>query len=116
MVGGTLRSTPREAVLAEAGMQEVRKAAEGMWVAELARCKEAQEGDPRREWGLMGVRRRLTRADWRSRAEELWEELWPGGVRSEEKVLGGEPWGEPLRVSWDLLGVKGEDKEENRRE
>lgn len=70
VVGGTLRSAPREAVLAETGLCEVKAVAEGLWMAEKEKCQRAEERNPRREWGLRRGRGKLARRDWRSRAEE----------------------------------------------
>ena len=52
VVGGTLRSAPREAVLAEAGLCEVRRVAESLWLCELEKCFACACGRPAARVGL----------------------------------------------------------------
>ena len=47
---GMLRSSPREAVLAECGLPELRRVAEVRWVLELDKCKRI----PRMMRGVIG--------------------------------------------------------------
>lgn len=49
LVGGTLRNAPREAVLAEAGLCELKKVAETLWMCELEKCLRTPTRDPQRE-------------------------------------------------------------------
>ena len=90
---GTLRSAPREAVLAEAGLCELRRVAESVWVCELKKWLRAPEGDPRRDVAYSAVRRRLVRkTDWRTVAWRLFRELVPDGVGRDVWVLSECPW------------------------
>ena len=57
IIGGTMASAPKEAVLLEAGLVEIRKKAEERWVVELEKCRKAKEGD----WGPKNIRSRLVR-------------------------------------------------------
>ena len=116
VVGGTLSSAPREAVLAEAGLCEVRKVAEGLWMAELEKCLRASDESARREWGMSVVRTRLVRKGWRVRAQELMNELVPDGVERDEIVLGEAPWRCWTGVRWDVEGVKNENVDDCRKD
>ena len=117
VVGGTCKSAPREAVLAEAGLCELRKVAEGLWMSELERCLRADVGDPRREWGLSEVRQRLKSKDgWRKTAATLVEELVPEGTGRMAKQLGERPWRVWKGVEWMIEGEKSDDVEVCRRE
>ena len=107
VVSGVLRSSPREAVLAEAGIPEVRRVAEGFWAAQLEKCLRTDEGDPRREWGCRKVRKRLKRKGWRERAEEVLREVVPEGVGRVGFRWGGAPWKTLENVSWDIDGGRG---------
>ena len=110
IVGGTLRSAPKEAVLSEAGLCEVRKVAESLWVCELEKCLRAPVNDPRSEWGSAVVRRRLVRrSDWRSVASKLLAEVVPEGVDRVGWMLNDCPWREWRGVEWRLDGVKSGD-------
>ena len=115
IVGGTLRSAPREAVLTEAGLSEVRRMAEGLWMAEYEKCLRATEEEPRREWGLRSERRRLKRKDWRSVARELLESVMPEEVARMRKEMGEAPWKTWQGVEWDIEERREKDEEENRR-
>ena len=115
VVGGTLRSAPREAVLAEAGLCEVRKVAESLWMCELEKCLRAPMGDPRRDWGCAVVRRRLVRrSDWRVAASRLLADAVPVGVERVGWMLGACPWKEWRGVKWCLEGLKSENVDEDR--
>ena len=117
VVGGTLRSAPREAVLVEAGLCPVKTVAEGLWMAEMEKCLRAEEGDPRREWGLRRVRKRLVRrVDWRTCAGELMEKVIPPDVERTKCVEGRRPWEEWKGVWWDVEAVRGKDEESCRKE
>ena len=117
VIGGTLRSAPSESVLSEAGLCEVRRVAESLWVCELEKCLRAPREDPRSEWGRAVVRRRLVRrSDWRSAAVRLLAEVVPNGVERDGWMLGPKPWNEWLGVEWCLDGVKSEDVESDRAE
>ena len=116
VVGGTLRSAPKEAVLMEAGLCAVRRVAEGLWMAEMERCLRASEGSPRRGWGLRVVRKRLSREGWREQARTLLHDLLPEGVVRQRMVFGVAPWKGWKGVCWDVEGIKGGSMEESRRE
>ena len=109
VVGGTLRSAPREAVLAEAGLCTVKRVAEGLWMDELEKCLRASEESLRREWGLRVVRKRLVRKGWRERAGELLNELLPDGVVRQRVMVGDAPWRTWTNACWDVDGVRSED-------
>ena len=80
VICGMLKSAPSEAVLAECGLVELRRVAEVRWVLELDKCKRVSEDDPRFNWDLTSVRKRLKRDDWRGPAGRL-ENVWvPEGV------------------------------------
>ena len=111
VIGGTLRSAPKEAVLAEADLCEVRTVAEGLWMAEKEKCLRAEEGNPRREWGLRKVRERLVRRNWRTRAEKLLKELVPAEMERSRQRRGERPWKGWKGVKWDVEGTRGEDAE-----
>ena len=116
VIGGTLRSAPREAVLEEAGLKEVRREAEKAWSRELVKCKGAGEGSHRRVWGTKEVKRRLRRRrDWRSQARELLQRDLPEGVELTKRVWGERPWRRWRGVSWDINGEKGASHEEDRK-
>ncbi|MEL7520288.1 MAG: reverse transcriptase family protein, partial [Cyanobacteria bacterium J06553_1] len=115
VVGGTLRSAPREAVLAEAGLCQLRKVAESLWVGELEKCLRAPRENPRSEWGTAVVPRRLVRRrDWRGQAEELLAEVLPGGLGRVGWVLGECPWREWRGVEWSLEGRKSTEEDGDR--
>jgi ribonuclease HI len=115
VVGGTLRSAPREAVLAEAGLCAVRRLAESMWMCELEKCLRAPEGDPRRDWGSAVVRRRLVRrTDWRTAAWGLLRSVVPDGVARSGWMLGERPWSEWRGVEWHVEGEKSSNVEADR--
>ena len=115
VIGGTVRSAPKEAVLAEAGLCRLRSVAESAWVCEMEKCLRAGAGDPRREWGLLHVRRRLVRrSDWRMVARELMSELVPDEVGRSGWMLGDQPWREWVGVEWIFDGVRSEDEERDR--
>ena len=117
VVGGTCKSAPKEAVLAEAGLCELRRVAEGLWMSELERCRRAEDGDPRRDWGLKEVRQRLvSKEGWRKTSSTLLGELVPGEVGRMAKVLGEKPWGVWKNVKWLIEGEKSADVDVNRRE
>ena len=80
VICGMLRSSPREAVLTECGLPELRSIAEMRWLLELDKCKRAGENHPRRVWGLVGVRNRLRRIGWRGMAASKCAEILPVGV------------------------------------
>ena len=112
IIGGTLRSAPREGVLEEAGLPPLRKVAESLWGVELEKCWRAREGDPRREWGdREGPRRLVRREDWRGQAKAMAEEWLPEGVSRKGKVLGPAPWGRWKGVMWMEEGERREDPE-----
>ena len=50
-------------MLAEAGLCELRRVAESVWVCELEKWLLASEGDPRRDAACSVVRRRLVRRE-----------------------------------------------------
>jgi ribonuclease HI len=115
VIGGTLRSAPREAVLEEAGLRELRREAEEIWGREWVKCRGAGEDSHRRSWGLREVRRRLSRRrDWRSQAKELMEKVLPEEVRLMKRVWGEKPWRSWTGVEWEVDGVKKGSVEENR--
>ena len=117
VVGGTLRSAPKEAVLAEAGLCTVRRVAESLWLCELEKCLRAPEGDPRRVWGSAVVRRRLVRrTDWRTAAWSLLRSVVPEGVGREVWMPGTRPWCEWRGVEWFIDGERSGDVEEGRAE
>ena len=91
IVGGTLKSAPREAVLAEAGLTELKRKAEGQWMREYEKCLRSREGEPRREWGLKNQRKRLMKKDWRTLARELMGKIVPEGVSRMKEELGEAP-------------------------
>ena len=110
VIGGTLRSAPREAVLSEADLCPVRRVAESLWMCELEKCLRAPEGDPRRAWGLSVVRRRLVRrTDWRTAASGLLREIVPEGVSRDGWWLGDCPWREWSDVEWLIDGARSGD-------
>ena len=107
IVGGTLKSAPSEAVLLEADLCEVRRVAESQWVCEMEKCLRSGEENPRRDWGLRDVRRRLVRrGDWRGCARELLRRLLPEGVGRSEWVQVGKPWEAWKGSEWRIEGVK----------
>ena len=71
VICGMLRSSPKEADLAESGLPELRKVAEVRWVLELDKCKRIDVSDAWRIWGFDSVRSCLCRSGWRSMAELL---------------------------------------------
>jgi len=116
VIGGTLRSAPREAVLAEAGLEEVRKAAEEAWGREWVKCEGAGEQSHRRSWGPKEVRRRLKRrSDWRSQAKQAVERNLPEGLKWSERMWGECPWKGWSGVEWEIEGDKAGEIEEDRR-
>ena len=108
VIGGTLKSAPREAVWAEAGLCPVRRVAESLWMDELEKCLRAPEGSLRRVWGLKVMRKRLVRKGWRERASALLRELLPDGVLRQPVVFGDAPWNAWKGVCWDVDGNKSE--------
>ena len=117
VVGGTCKSAPKEAVLAEAGLCPLRRVAEGAWMAELERCRRASDDDPRREWGLRRVRERLKRrSGWRAVSERLLGELMPQEVARTVVVQGEKPWREWKGVQWWIEGEKVDDEDACRSE
>ena len=79
VIAGVMRSAPREAVLAEAGLPSVKKVAKGLWMGQLEKCRRETEGNPRREWGLKTVRGWLKRKGWRTLAREMLDSGARGG-------------------------------------
>ena len=115
IIGGTLRSAPRESVLAEAGLCELRRVAETLWVCELEKCLRAPAGDLRREWCRTVVRKRLVRrTDWRTVAWGLMRSMVPEAVGRSGWTLGACPWSDWKGVEWRLDGVKSDDVESDR--
>ena len=115
VIGGTLRSAPREAVLAEAGLTEVRREAEVAWGREWVKCLGAEEGSHRRKWGLKEVRRRLSRRrGWRIQAKERMVRVMPEEVGIMKRVRGERPWRSWEGVEWDVEGEKSGKVEEDR--
>jgi ribonuclease HI len=115
VVGGTVKSAPREAVLAEAGLCTVRRVAESLWMCEMEKCLRAPEGDPRREWGRAVVRRRLVRrSDWRREATRLVSSMIPSGVERMGWMMSDKPWCEWKGVEWLVDGARSEDVESDR--
>ena len=49
IIGGTMASARKEAVLLEAGLVEIRKKAVERWVVKLEKCRKAKEGDSRKD-------------------------------------------------------------------
>ena len=105
VVSGALKSAPREAVLAEAGLCEVKRVAEGLWMAEMEKCLRACYDSPKRVWGLRVVPKRLARSGWRECAKTLLEELVPEDVVRQRMVL-GDPPGAYGKVSVGTLTVR----------
>ena len=115
VVGGTLRSAPKEAVLAEAGLCEVRRVAESLWVCELEKALRAPLGDPRQECCRAVVRRRLVRrTDWRTAAWRLLRTVVPERMSRVGWSVGERPWSEWRGVEWLVDGAKKGDVDSDR--
>ena len=83
-------------------------------MAQLERCWRAEDGNPRRRWGLQTVRKRLLREGWREKAQALLRDVVPEGTERMRARMGGAPWRE-REVEWDIEGTKAEGSEERRR-
>ena len=114
VICGMLRSSPRESVLAESGLPELRKVAEVCWVLKLNKCKRMNESDARRVWGFTCVRRRLRRSGWRCMAESSESSLFEGGVARCVRSLRVKPWIDWSNITWMTDGRRCERVEENR--
>ena len=64
---GQLRSAPRESLLEEAGLNELKEA-ECRWAIQLEKCLRQKDGDPRRALATETVTQRLKSEGWRRRA------------------------------------------------
>ena len=108
-------SSPGEAVLEEAGLQELEVVARGRWKVEFEKCLRVGEDNPRRELVLRRVRQRLKKRGWRVQTEELMRQVEGMEIGREVFPNMRPPWEKrvDLRVEWE--GEKRE-VEGNRRE
>ena len=114
VIAGLLRSTPREAVLAEARLPELRSVAGMRWLLEWDKCKRVAAGNPRSVWSSMHVRQRLRKVGWRNVAREMDERWLPGGVVRSGLRLSVAPTTDWTTLVCKVAGRKRELAEENR--
>ena len=77
-IAGTTMSTPGEAVLREAGLEELRSRYRREAVCKYESWLHHEEGDIRREAVEKEVRRRTKKQDWRENSRTLYENIMGG--------------------------------------
>ena len=77
-IAGTTMSTPGEAVLREAGLEELRSRYRKEVVCKYESWLHQEEGDIRREAVEREVRRRTKKQDWRENSRTLYENIMGG--------------------------------------
>jgi len=70
-ITGLLCSSPTEAVLIEARLEELREVAEGEWMVEWEKYMRKERGNHRRELVEKEVKQRLKKQGWRRKSSEL---------------------------------------------
>ena len=108
-------SSPREALLEEAGLCEVRKVAEGRWAVELEKCYRVEERNLRWRLAREEVRQRLAKRGWRVRAKEVMEEKIGNRVPRSRLPRVRAPWKRMKGLRVEIEGGKSDNKEENKR-
>ena len=101
-IAGTTMSTPAEAVLREAGLEEMKCRYRREAVCKYENWKHQEEGDVRREVVEREVRRRTKKQDWRENSRAVYEGIMRGMPEEPEdrRVGNPPPWrtGVPGRI------------------
>ena len=113
-IAGLMVSTPVEAVLEEACLEELAARGEVSAAVAMERSLRLETENPRLQVATRSVRRRLKKRGWRETATEKIQECL-GEVERDAYPAPLPPWLRLIDMDVDVEGAKGEDVEENLR-
>ena len=116
VIAGMVSSSPAEAILAETGLNELEREAEGSWLIEYEKSLRENEKNPKSELVRRVVRQRLKRVGWRRKCEEIFEVKTEGPVTREMYPEMRAPWSRRVEIEFDCRGKKMEDRDKMREE
>ena len=97
-ISGVTQSTPTEAVLREAGLEELRCRMRRTAVRTYEKWKHLEEDDARRQMADVEVAQRTGKTDWRRQSSLLYEQLVEEERSHPEEAARPPPWRTECRM------------------
>jgi ribonuclease HI len=112
IIVGAVASSPSEAILEEAGLEDLLQRGRLLSVVALDRSKRLPEENPRRQLADRIVHRRLKKEEWREGAQTCWKEMFGDSQEGGALNCYVNPWSNRCTIVIDIgPGVRAGDEE-----